>query len=85
MQQPDSRKNSKEHASAMICLGLSLLFIALLAIAIATGPKNVQPVSLPEPYGMLWDTIGLVSFLLLISSIALSLTVLRKPRAYTRQ
>ena len=67
----------------MLCLGLSLLFIALFAIAIATGPKNIQPVSLPEPYGMVWDITGLVSFLLLASTIVLSLIVLRKPTKRT--
>lgn len=82
---PNLSENRKERASAMLCLGLSLLFIALIVIAIATGPKNIQPVSLPEPYGMLWDIIGLVSVLLLVSSIVLSLIVLRKPRSYTRQ
>jgi hypothetical protein len=64
----------------MLCLGLSLLFIALIVIGIAFGPKNIPAVSLPEPYGMVWDIIGLVSFLLLASTIALSLIVLRKPR-----
>ena len=67
----------------MLCLGLSLLFIALFVIAIATGPKNIQPVSLPEPYGMVWDITGLVSFLLLASTIVLSLIVLRKPTKRT--
>jgi hypothetical protein len=64
----------------MLCLGLSLLFIALIVIGTAFGPKNIPAVSLPEPYGMLWDTIGLVSFLLLVSTIVLSVIVLRKPR-----
>ena len=67
-------------ASAMICLGLSFLFIALMAIGIAIKPNNLPTVSLPEPYGMVWDIIGLVSLLLLASTIVLSLVVLRKPR-----
>jgi hypothetical protein len=64
----------------MLCLGLSILFIALIFIGIAFGPKNIPAVSLPEPYGMLWDMIGLVSFLLLVSTMVLSLIVLSKPR-----
>jgi hypothetical protein len=35
---------------------------------------------LPEPYGMVWYITGFVSFLLLASTIALSVIVLRKPR-----
>jgi hypothetical protein len=56
----------------MLCLGLSLLFIALFVIGIAIRSNNIF-------YGMVWDMIGLVSFLLLVSTIVLSLTVLRKP------
>ena len=63
----------------MICLGLSLLFIALIVIGIAIRPNNNPPVALPEPYGMVWDIVGLVSFLLLVSTIVLSMIVLRKP------
>jgi hypothetical protein len=63
----------------MVCLGLSVLFIVLIVIVIAIEPSNIAPVSLPEPYGMVWDIVGLVSFLLLVSTIVLSLIVLRKP------
>jgi hypothetical protein len=63
----------------MLCLGLSVLSIALIVIVIAITPKNIPPVSYPEPYGTVWDIIGLVTFLVLVSSIALSLIVLRKP------
>jgi len=73
-------ENRKERASAMICLGLSLLFIALIVTGIAIKPNNTPPVSLPEPYGMVWYITGFVSFLLLASTIALSVIVLRKPR-----
>jgi energy-converting hydrogenase Eha subunit F len=73
-------ENRKERASAMLCLGLSVLFIALIVIGFAIRPNNIPPGPLPEPYGMVWDTVGLVSFLLLASTIVLSLIVLRKPR-----
>jgi hypothetical protein len=63
----------------MLCLGVSLLFIALIVIVIAIEPSNTAPVSFPEPYGMVWDIIGLLAFLLVVSSIILSLIVLRKP------
>jgi len=66
-------ENRKERASAMLCLVLSLLFIALFVIGIAIRPNNIF-------YTMVWDMIGLVSFLLLVSTIALSLIVLRRPR-----
>ncbi|MGA3110049.1 MAG: hypothetical protein ABSD99_11495 [Candidatus Bathyarchaeia archaeon] len=72
-------ENRKERSCAMLCLGLSLLFIALIVIGIALRPNNIPPVSLPEPYGMVWDIVGLLSFLLLVSTIVLSLIVLRKP------
>jgi hypothetical protein len=67
----------------MLCLGLSLLFIVLIVTAIASEPSNIAPLSLPEPYGMVWDTIGLLSFLLVVSSIVLSVIVLRKPTKQT--
>jgi hypothetical protein len=55
--------------------------IALIVIGIVgTRPNNIPIVSLPEPYGMVWDIVGLLSFLLLVSTIVLSLMVLRKPR-----
>ena len=76
-----TQENRKERASAMLCLGLSALFIVLFVIGmIMAWSTNIPAVpSLPEPYGMVWDLIGLVSFLLLISTIALSLIVLGKP------
>jgi hypothetical protein len=76
-------ENRKERAAAMLCLGLSLLFIVLIVTAIASEPSNIAPLSLPEPYGMVWDTIGLLSFLLVVSSIVLSVIVLRKPTKQT--